>query len=145
MPKSTKSFLVDINVWLAISYDLHVHHERASGWFETVAADQAFFCRLTQLGFLRLLTNSKLMGVDVLSQSKAWQVYDNLARDARVRFLREPEGVDATLRRLTRGSHPATNVWSDAYLAAMADASGLAIVTMDRAFQRFAGVDSIFV
>src|SRR5688572_20623437 len=118
MPKLTTPFLVDINVWLAIAYDLHVHHEPASDWFETIGPEQAFFCRLTQLGFLRLLTNSKVMGGDATSQSKAWQAYDKFVRDPRVSFFQEPQHLEATFRQFTRSQHRATNVWTDAYLAA---------------------------
>src|SRR5712692_9536278 len=107
MPKSTTSFLVDVNLWLAISYDSHIHHERAAEWFETIEAGQAFFCRLTQLSLLRLVTNPKVMGADVASQSSAWEIYDKLAGDLRVGFLPEPDRIEVTLRHLTRGPHHA--------------------------------------
>ena len=140
-----KSFLVDVNVWIAISHDWHLHHERAVQWFETLATEQACFCRLTQLGFLRLLTNRRAMSELVLSQSKAWDVYDNLAEDPRVRYLPEPAGIDDHFRRLTQGPHAATKVWSDAYLAAVAHATGLGLATMDRAFIAFPGVDAFIL
>src|SRR5690349_3742270 len=98
MPKSTRSFLVDINIWLALAYDLHVHHELATTWFESIGPEQAALCRLTQLGLLRLLTNPRVMGRDVLGQSRAWGVFDKLFADARVRFITEPEGIDPSFR-----------------------------------------------
>jgi uncharacterized protein len=143
MPKLKTSFLVDINVWLAIAYDLHVHHEPAAAWFETIEAEQAFFCRLTQLGLLRLLTNSRVMGADTMSQSRAWQVYDKFLQDPRVSFLPEPEQVDANFRQLTRRSHASTNLWTDAYLAAVAKTGKLAIVSLDRAFSKIPGVEAL--
>jgi uncharacterized protein len=143
MPKLKTSFLVDINVWLAIAYDLHVHHEPAAAWFETIEAEQAFFCRLTQLGLLRLLTNSRVMGADTMSQSRAWQVYDKFLQDPRVSFFPEPEQVDANFRQLTRGSHASTNLWTDAYLAAVAKTGRLAIVSLDRAFSNIPGVEAL--
>src|SRR5229473_2080374 len=108
MPKSTRSFLVDLNVWLALAYDLHVHHDIAREWFDTIGDGQAAFCRLTQLGLLRLLTNPSVMGADVVGQKKAWQIFDRLFEDQRVRFVGEPEHVDQLFRELTRSNQPAT-------------------------------------
>src|SRR5258708_269723 len=145
MPKSTTSFLVDINVWLAIAYDLHVHHDLAVHWFESIDAEQAVFCRLTQLGLLRLLTNSKVMGADVMGQSRAWQVFDKFLSDVRVRFLAEPEQMDPVFRRLTRSHRPATNAWADAYLGAIAEVSGLGVVSMDRVVANMTGVEAVIL
>jgi len=142
MKKSTRSYLVDVNVWLALVYDLHVHHDTVRQWFETLETGGALFCRTTQLGLLRLLTNPRVMGQDVLSQRAAWQVYDRTAQDARVAFLSEPARVEPEFRRLTQSSHPATNVWSDAYLAAVAATAGLSVATLDRAFASLPGVAS---
>mgnify|MGYP001099730261 CR=1 FL=1 len=135
-----KSYLVDANVWLALVYDLHVHHRAAHSWFDTLAANQAFFCRHTQLALLRLLTNRKVMGRDVLGQRQAWRIFDRTASDVRVGFLAEPAGVEAEFRRLTQSSQPATHSWSDAYLAAVAVSGGLAVAALDR---RFAGADGV--
>jgi hypothetical protein len=141
MRKSTTSFLVDVNVWLALAYDQHEHHALAAGWFTDVDAGEAGFCRLTQLGLLRLLTNARVMGRDVLSQAKAWQLFDRLLGDERVRFLAEPLGLDDEFRKRTQSSHASVNAWPDAYLAAFAVVSGLKVVTLDRAFRRMTGVE----
>ncbi len=135
-----KSYLVDVNVWLALVYDLHVHHGAARSWFESLGPEQAFFCRLTQLALLRLLTNSKVMGRDVVSQRQAWRIFDRTISDARVGLLYEPARVEAEFRRLTQSPHPATRSWSDAYLAAVAATGGLAVATLD---QGFAGADGV--
>lgn len=145
MPKSTTSFLVDINVWLAISYDLHAHHDRAVQWFESIQDGQAVFCRLTQLGLLRLLTNAAVMDADVMGQARAWQAFDKLLTDARVRFMPEPEQLDPAFRLRTRSNKPATKAWADAYLSAMAEVSGLAIVSLDRAFAAMSGVKAVIL
>jgi toxin-antitoxin system PIN domain toxin len=141
----TKSFLVDVNVWIAISHELHVYHRQAARWFETLSSRQALFCRLTQLGYLRLLTNRNAMGDQVLSQSKAWETFDRLTNDPRVSFLAEPAGIDAHFRRLTQGPHAATKAWSDAYIAAVAHSSDLVVATTDRAFKSFPGVDAVIL
>jgi predicted nucleic acid-binding protein len=39
--------LVDLNVWLALVYDGHVHHPVAISWFEHGGRESAAFCRIT--------------------------------------------------------------------------------------------------
>jgi predicted nucleic acid-binding protein len=48
--------LLDVNVWLALTFRRHVHHARAAPWFRAATA-VCCFCRFTQAGFLRLATN----------------------------------------------------------------------------------------
>ena len=145
MPKSKKSFLVDVNIWFALAYSLHVRHDLAKRWFETIGVGQACFCRLTQLGFLRLLTNPRVMGPNVMTQLRAWQTFDELEEDLRVSFISEPEHVESALRQLTRGLRSGRDVWSDAYLGALANIAGLTLVTMDRGFGHLPGVDALIL
>jgi predicted nucleic acid-binding protein len=49
--------LLDANVWLALAAEAHVHHETATHYWEAAAAPTVAFCRITQMAFLRLLTN----------------------------------------------------------------------------------------
>ena len=53
-----KTLLPDINVWLALTFDSHIHHAAAKAWFDPLSDEVCYFCRLTQQGFLRLATNS---------------------------------------------------------------------------------------
>lgn len=137
MPGSTTSFLFpDINVWVALSHAGHVHHLVASDWFDSLETDVRFgFCRLTQLGLLRLLTAEAVMGDDVLSQSAAWDVYDRWLKDDRVVMLEDPPGLDRRFRALTRSRRASPKAWADAYLAAFAEQSQVTLVTFDRAFR----------
>ena len=102
-----------------------------------------YFCRFTQLGFLRLLTTSRVMGHQVKSQKEAWQIYDRWLTDARVGFHPEPLRLDPTFRALTKSSQPATAAWPDAYLAAVAKAGGFTLVTLDSGFRSFEGLDAL--
>jgi uncharacterized protein len=93
MPFSTEGgWLPDVNVWIALASDRHEHHALARRWFDSLA-QAACFCRVTQMAFLRLLTNSKVMGEDVLSPSNALAVYADLLTDERVRFRAERNEV----------------------------------------------------
>ena len=81
MPGSTTSFLFpDINVWVALTHGAHVHHQVARDWFDSLGADvRLSFCRLTQLGLLRLLTAEAVMGEEAMNQPEAWWVYEQVA------------------------------------------------------------------
>jgi toxin-antitoxin system PIN domain toxin len=133
-----KSYLADINFWVALILDSHTGHERADGFFAKLARDQVWFCRFTQIGFLRMLTNRSVMGPQLLTQQKAWQLYDRLCQDERIRYLSEPLALEPRFRRLTQGRLPAHKAWSDAYLAAVAGEAGLTVITFDRDFRRLA-------
>ena len=138
MPASTTSFLFpDLNVWIALTYQGHIHHARAAAWFSALPADsRLFFCRFTQLGFLRLLTAEAVMTDEVMNQPQAWQTYDRWLQDARVACLDEPPGLERLFRSLTRLRRPATKDWADSYLCAFASASQLTVVTFDRSLSR---------
>lgn len=142
MPKYTKSFLFpDVNVWTALTYAGHIHHQAAKRWFESLGGNvRLFFCRITQLGLLRLLTTEAVMGKqEVLSQAGAWKAYDRWLEDDRVSFLAEPGGIEQAFRTLARVAHPAPKDWADSYLAAFASVGGLTLVSFDRAFQAKTG------
>jgi toxin-antitoxin system PIN domain toxin len=137
MPKSTRPFLFpDINVWVALTYEGHVHHIRARDWYALAGVSARFyFCRFTQLGLLRLLTAEAVMGREVLTQAGAWRAYDRWLNDQRVAFMEEPQGLEAPFRALTRSAQAAPKDWADSYLAAFAAVSQLTVVTFDRGFE----------
>ena len=62
--------LPDVNVWIAAVSDRHEHHAAARHWFDSASAPICFF-RVTQMAFLRLLTNPKVMGEDILRDRKS--------------------------------------------------------------------------
>src|ERR1700680_1471359 len=133
-----RSYLADINVWVALILDSHTGHAKATAFFETLARDQLCFCRFTQIGFLRMLTNRSVMGPQLLTQQKAWPLYDRLCQDERIRYLSEPAALEPRFRRFTQGRLPAHKGWSDGYLAAVAGETGLTLATFDRDFRRLA-------
>lgn len=137
MPAYTTSFLFpDVNVWLALTHGRHVHHFVANDWLNTLDGDVRLrFCRITQLGFLRLLTAEAVMGEDVLSQAEAWRAYDRWLETGHVEMSDEPVDFERGFRRLSRSRQASPKHWGDAYLAAFAEASEMTLVTFDRAFR----------
>jgi hypothetical protein len=126
--------LPDLNVWLALSWAGHVHSDAAWAWFSRQRNSRFFFCRLTQLGLLRLLATSAIMGKDVLTIGEAWKVYDRWLEDSRVGIRRESSELDAAFREATR---PVSRLSSpkalgDCYLLAVAQILDATLVTLDQ-------------
>jgi predicted nucleic acid-binding protein len=56
--------LPDVNLWIALTSNRHLNHTRAKAWLEGMEGVRIAFCRITELGLLRLLTNQHVMGED---------------------------------------------------------------------------------
>src|SRR4051794_5335004 len=93
--------LPDVNLWLALAFQSHVHHARAKDWFEALPEPGGSFCRMTQQGFLRLATNPKAFGDEAVTLADAWRMYDAFRADPRVAFAEEPAGLEAFWREYT--------------------------------------------
>ena len=122
----------DVNVWLALVSHEHVHSAIARRWWNS-SSGQIAFCRLSQLGLLRLLTTAAVMKDKPLSFDEAWRVYDSLFADERVVFSPEHSRADRFFRTNTTGPASAPKVWADAWLLAVAEAAGGVLVTFDKA------------
>jgi hypothetical protein len=128
--------LPDVNVWIAIAADRHVHHDLARQWFDSAVAPVCF-CRVTQMAFLRLLTNRKVMGEDLLSPAGAIAVYRQLASDERVHFAPEPPNIESAWISLMSGRVASGSTWTDAYLAAFALEAGFRLISFDRGMRHW--------
>jgi toxin-antitoxin system PIN domain toxin len=132
------SFLIDVNVWLAMTWNQHPQHHPASRWQDSIDRGRLLFCRFTMMGFLRLLTNQAVMGDSTVSVSGALELYDVWRDDPRVDMAHEPFGTEAPFRHaLARfGRLPATKAIADCYLIGFAEAAGAQIVTFDKGLAR---------
>ena len=132
--------LLDINVWLALTFQRHPHHAPANAWFSAAPNDSCCFCRFTQLGFLRLATTPQVMATDVLTMKAAWLAFDKLYNDPHVVFVDEPPGIQPLWRSFTVQQTFSPKVWNDAYLAAFALIVDFEFVTFDKGFAQYAGL-----
>lgn len=135
-----KTWLPDINVWLALTFDKHANHLSAIDWMNGLTEETVHFCRFTQQGFLRLATNVRAVGDQAVSMRDAWKLYDTIFADNRVAYANEPSGFEGSWRHLTQLSSMTPNTWGDATLAALAITSGFELVTFDRGFGKFGGL-----
>ena len=57
--------LLDVNVVIALAWPLHMHHAIAHAWFERVGHKSWSTCPLTQLAFVRISSNPKIISAAV--------------------------------------------------------------------------------
>lgn len=133
--------LPDLNLWLALADPDHAHHSRARRYWDTEAAPELAFCRVTMLGFLRLLTNPRVMHGDPLSPVEAWDAYRAFAALPEVCFLGEASLAELTFTEWTSRRDFAAHRWMDAWIAATAHAHAARVVSFDGDFRAFPQLD----
>ncbi len=135
--------LADSNIWLALSK--HEFHGVARAWVaDCEPPETVLFCRATQQSFLRLLTTHAVLapyGIPPLSNKAAWSAYAGFLADERIAWLEKPDGLESHWKKLAGHPKASPKLWMDAYLAAFAMAGGFQLVTTDKAFQQFKGLD----
>lgn len=122
------TYLPDVNVWIALAVGEHIHNASSREWIDGID-DNIVFCRVTQMGFLRLLTNARVMGPDVLDAKRAWVMFDSILEDSRISQIEDPPGLEQHWRLTTIHKQQGSNWWTDTYLAAFASAAGFTLVT----------------
>lgn len=133
--------LPDINIWLAVCLPDHPHHRRARAYWDEESGHELAFCRITSLGFLRLATHRAVTGDPPLTVAEAWRTYNEFRSLPEVIFVVEPEGCEQQLAAWATAGDLPPRLWTDAYLAAFALSGGLRLISFDRDFQRFRGLE----
>jgi len=139
--RSAAGDLLDVNVWLALAIEEHPHHRAAASYWMGRSSSRTarFFCRLSAMSLVRLLTHPRLMASKPLTLSKAWALYRRFAALPGVAMLAEPADLDSDLEALVASKLP-TRLFTDAYFAALASKAHLRLITFDRDFERFDGL-----
>jgi len=132
--------LPDVNIWIALAAEGHVHHVPTRDWFTAQPDASVAFCRVTQMGLLRLLTNSNVMGRAPRTTVQAWETFAQLRADRRLVFATEPDHVESAWRRLMTQAGVGPSSWTDAYLAAFAEGHSYSLVTFDTGFERWSAL-----
>ena len=128
------TFLLDLNLLLALAWPSHVHHDVAHAWFEREAAPGWATCPITQLGFVRLSSNRAFTS-DAVSPSAALSLLrDIVAMDGHEFWSDEVDCVSAAFSAGIRiaGHRQVT----DAYLLSLARARSGCLATLDRRIDR---------
>ena len=140
---SASADLPDLNVWLALVCPDHSHHRHAVHYWEQLAADEVLFCTVTALGLVRLVCQPKLMGRAVRNAAKASALLEALFQQHSVRLAEPEHGGWEVFHQLLRGGEIPARLCTDAHLAALAIANGWRLVSFDRDFERFDGLERL--
>lgn len=70
-------YLLDVNVLIALTWPTHVHHAQARQWFDRNSRSGWATCPITQLGFVRVSSNAKIIR-DAVSPREAVAMLERL-------------------------------------------------------------------
>jgi toxin-antitoxin system PIN domain toxin len=128
--------LPDVNLWLALIDQDHEFHRRAVEYWAKERALKVAFTRVTMLGLFRLATHQKAMRSAPFTFPEMWRHYERLSIYDDVVFLEEPD-IEPSLRTITDKVEFPNSAWTDAYIAAFAEASRCRVVTFDVGMSQF--------
>jgi len=135
-------YLADVNFLVALLHARHALSERAVAWLgRQEQAGSILLCRVAQMGVLRVLTNPTWLKEEVLPAAAVWDAWDLLLTDDRFTSIQEPPGIESEWRLVTQGFAPGRHAGTDTYLAAFARAGGYGLLTFDRGFHQFEGLE----
>ena len=127
-------YLLDVNVFLALVSENHIHHQLVTMWFNTPGLRWAI-CPFTEAGFLR---NATAPRSGQITMSEATAVLARMAHEPGYHYL--PIAADwQTLCSPFFTRLYGTKQVTDAYMLGLALREGLVLVTMDKAIMHLAG------
>ena len=130
--------IADANVLLPVLVEGHAHQAPAAGWWDACNDGDVGLTLPVRMALLRLLSNSRVMGTSVLRPAQAWGAVQSLIDDPRIEVLDQVPAAhgkhwyDNVARR-----EPSPDLWTDAWLAALAQAHDVEMVTFDRGFRSY--------
>lgn len=129
-------WLLDANLLIALTHASHVHHGEAHAWFEQVVKRRWASCALTQLAFVRLTSNPRVVG-ESISPARAMAALASMTAHALHEYWADaPEPLSlSTLNSVAVVGHRQV---TDAYLLGLAVLRGQSLATLDRGLLTFA-------
>ena len=128
------TFLLDLNLLLALAWSSHVHHDLAHGWFESEDSPHWATCPVTQLGFIRLSSNPSFTNDAVTPDAALDMLRAMTSRDGHAFW---PDDLDCVASGFSADLRvPGHRQVTDAYLFALARARSGCLATLDRRIRR---------
>lgn len=131
----------DLNLWLALIDPDHAHHASARRYWEHEAAAEIAFCRVTMLGLLRLLTNSRVMHGAPFTPAEAWDAYRAFAVLPEVCFVEDSLAAEKHFELRSRAPDFSAPRLTYAWIAALASSASARVVSFDSDFTTFPDLD----
>lgn len=124
-----RPLLLDVNALLALAWPNHQFHTAVLARLERQPVPRWATCALTQLGFVRLSSNPKIVEVRK-TPAEAVALLADLTRDQQHVYLENLPALPHTANvfRHLLGHQQVT----DAYLLGVAEANGATLLTLDR-------------
>src|SRR6185437_3111751 len=133
--------IADANVLFPLLVQGHAAHEIAKGWWDEQADGTVGTCLLTRLAVLRLLTNRVAMNGVPVAPAEALNAWQRLGSDPRAFHIdAQPAEHESRFASLVSSREPTPNLWTDAWLAALAMSLDYEVTTFDRGFKSFRGL-----
>ncbi len=129
-------YLLDVNVFLALVSENHMHHRLVTKWFNTPGLEWAI-CPFTEAGFLR---NATAPRPGQITMSEATAILARMAQQPGYDYL----PIEADWQTLCSPFFKrlyGTKQVTDAYLLGLAVQSRLVLVTIDKAISHIAGAE----
>jgi hypothetical protein len=128
-------YLLDVNVFVALLAESHVHHQLVTKWFNASPHLHWAICSFTEAGFLRNATASR---PGQITMSEATAVLGTMAQHPGYHYLpitADWHGLCSPFFKRLYGTKQVT----DAYLLGLAVREGMVLVTLDKAILHLAG------
>ncbi len=130
--------VADANVLLPLLVEGHAHERPAAQWWDACDDASVALSPPVRMALLRLMTNTRVMGGSVLRPAAAWNVLQSLMDDPRIERIDTPPAQhDRLWQDNVSRREPSPDLWTDAWLAALAQALQAEMVTFDRGFRSF--------
>lgn len=134
---SKAAYLLDVNVFYALTARNHIHHPVVKTWFYASPNLQWAICPFTEAGFLR---NATAQRPGQIEMHEATAILKELARHPGYHYLPIANDWHTLCSPFFKRLYGTKQV-TDAYLLGLAVREGLALVTMDKGIVHLASSD----
>lgn len=119
-------YLVDVSALIALGFQEHEFHNRVAGWVSKEQPIDLATCSITELGFVRILSQTPEYGLTV-GQACALLARLKAATSVQFKFIDDTHGISDLPAWVKSGKQI-----TDGHLAELAKANGAALATLDR-------------
>ena len=124
------SYLLEVNVLLALAWPNHVHHAAARAWFADSASAGWATCSVTESGFIRVSSNVRVTP-DARTPDEAAMLLNRICSLAGHEFIVDSVSLAEAHALIGEMAHSSSDV-TDAHLILLAREASATLVTFDR-------------
>jgi uncharacterized protein len=122
--------LLDVNLLIALAWPSHIHHRDAHRWFGKNAQSGWATCPITEIGFVRISSNPKIIP-EAVTPREALSVLREMRNHEKHSFW--PDSISLVgQRHIPAGLLVGHRQVTDAYLVGLARKNGGKLATIDR-------------